>query len=123
GRLLYPDLNCVQYESPSINWTANSVAHNTLVVDRGKTANAPFSYRHEFTPEVKFLATTASCYPGVLETRALALTREYLLDLFWAESELTHIYDWVLRSEEHTSELQSRGHLVCRLLLEKKKKK
>src|SRR5690625_2285035 len=27
------------------------------------------------------------------------------------------------RSEEHTSELQSRGHLVCRLLLEKKKNK
>src|SRR5690625_105901 len=31
--------------------------------------------------------------------------------------------NWVARSEEHTSELQSRGHLVCRLLLEKKKKK
>src|SRR5690625_7050408 len=31
-----------------------------------------------------------------------------------------HLPD-VLRSEEHTSELQSRGHLVCRLLLEKKK--
>src|SRR5690554_4267003 len=29
----------------------------------------------------------------------------------------------VSRSEEHTSELQSRPHLVCRLLLEKKKKK
>src|SRR5439155_23377305 len=28
-----------------------------------------------------------------------------------------------VRSEEHTSELQSRGHLVCRLLLEKKKEK
>src|SRR5207253_7476862 len=28
-----------------------------------------------------------------------------------------------LRSEEHTSELQSRGHLVCRLLLEKKKER
>src|SRR5439155_24498693 len=28
----------------------------------------------------------------------------------------------IRRSEEHTSELQSRGHLVCRLLLEKKKK-
>src|SRR5690625_6326727 len=27
------------------------------------------------------------------------------------------------RSEEHTSELQSRGHLVCRLLLEKKQRK
>src|SRR5439155_25869541 len=30
--------------------------------------------------------------------------------------------DGAARSEEHTSELQSRGHLVCRLLLEKKKK-
>ena len=98
GRLLYPDLNCIQYEPPSINWTASSVAHNTLVVDRGKTANAPFTYRHEFTPEVKFLATTASCYPGVLQTRALALTREYLLDLFWADSELPHTYDWVLHA-------------------------
>src|SRR5687768_18041439 len=29
----------------------------------------------------------------------------------------------LFRSEEHTSELQSRLHLVCRLLLEKKKKK
>src|SRR3989442_7988193 len=29
---------------------------------------------------------------------------------------------WKSRSEEHTSELQSRPHLVCRLLLEKKKK-
>src|SRR5437870_9282625 len=30
------------------------------------------------------------------------------------------LFHWA-RSEEHTSELQSRGHLVCRLLLEKKK--
>ena len=29
----------------------------------------------------------------------------------------------ILRSEEHTSELQSRRNLVCRLLLEKKKKR
>src|SRR6266508_2948727 len=29
---------------------------------------------------------------------------------------------FALRSEEHTSELQSRGHLVCRLLLEKKQR-
>src|SRR2546429_4944450 len=35
----------------------------------------------------------------------------------WVEWETR---DW--RSEEHTSELQSRLHLVCRLLLEKKKK-
>src|SRR5206468_11034208 len=31
--------------------------------------------------------------------------------------------DFLKRSEEHTSELQSRSDLVCRLLLEKKKKK
>src|SRR2546425_8741384 len=30
--------------------------------------------------------------------------------------------DWKVRSEEHTSELQSLAYLVCRLLLEKKKK-
>src|SRR5690554_7480216 len=30
--------------------------------------------------------------------------------------------NFIVRSEEHTSELQSRPHLVCRLLLEKKKK-
>src|SRR5690554_7008378 len=33
-----------------------------------------------------------------------------------------YLDDELLRSEEHTSELQSRPHLVCRLLLEKKKK-
>src|SRR5437870_10294302 len=36
---------------------------------------------------------------------------------------LHSLTDVTLRSEEHTSELQSRGHLVCRLLLEKKKTK
>src|SRR2546422_7299531 len=34
-----------------------------------------------------------------------------------------NVLDRDVRSEEHTSELQSRLHLVCRLLLEKKKKK
>src|SRR3712207_8955282 len=33
-----------------------------------------------------------------------------------------HVYYKAPRSEEHTSELQSRQYLVCRLLLEKKKK-
>src|SRR5947199_5217128 len=33
------------------------------------------------------------------------------------------ILERIVRSEEHTSELQSLRHLVCRLLLEKKKKK
>src|SRR5690625_7078788 len=40
-----------------------------------------------------------------------------------AEEYDIEIKDVKERSEEHTSELQSRGHLVCRLLLEKKKNK
>src|SRR2546421_7713203 len=40
------------------------------------------------------------------------------------DPEVTHFHaSRHLRSEEHTSELQSRSDLVCRLLLEKKKKK
>src|SRR2546429_3349182 len=42
----------------------------------------------------------------------------------WAASNKTNVRaKWLMhaRSEEHTSELQSRLHLVCRLLLEKKK--
>src|SRR5439155_8097500 len=48
----------------------------------------------------------------------------------WPNSNLTNlaaqlkmpmvVFGRKMRSEEHTSELQSRGHLVCRLLLEKK---
>src|SRR6266508_5660365 len=50
----------------------------------------------------------------------------------WAKPTWGVWWDWdprltttavLVRSEEHTSEFQSRGHLVCRLLLEKKKKK
>src|SRR5690625_5746956 len=63
-----------------------------------------------------------------------AAVREVAAEVFWPQrplgeclaalTALIHTeftYD-SQRSEEHTSELQSRGHLVCRLLLEKKKK-
>src|SRR5258708_19729782 len=40
----------------------------------------------------------------------------------WNEK-MVHCASGTCRSEEHTSELQSPDHLVCRLLLEKKKKK
>src|SRR2546422_3646832 len=46
-------------------------------------------------------------------------TTHYIL----AEDRNFHSAGVKVRSEEHTSELQSRLHLVCRLLLEKKKKK
>ena len=40
---------------------------------------------------------------------------------FFCSISVLHDGRWVSRSEEHTSELQSPDHLVCRLLLEKKK--
>src|SRR5690625_5786842 len=51
-----------------------------------------------------------------------------MLIVIWTMAEFGLLLDLFVRrtqprSEEHTSELQSRGHLVCRLLLEKKKKK
>src|SRR2546427_8383621 len=55
--------------------------------------------------------------PGVRHPDLLATTRVRSATSRCA-SGLTRIY---LRSEEHTSELQSQSNLVCRLLLEKKK--
>src|SRR4030042_1021252 len=46
-----------------------------------------------------------------------------LLATRWIISKTRRMRPEVPRSEEHTSELQSRLHLVCRLLLEKKKNK
>src|SRR5690554_7647214 len=46
---------------------------------------------------------------------------KYISGINHSESPMSHAHPPRLRSEEHTSELQSRPHLVCRLLLEKKK--
>src|SRR5690625_790403 len=46
-----------------------------------------------------------------LHEQLTRLTENYPCDIFVGQSDV--------QSEEHTSELQSRGHLVCRLLLEK----
>ena len=100
GRLFYPDYNNIQYENPSVGWTRNSIAHNTMLVDESETKNAePTGVRFESTPDIKFLATSASgVFDGVNQTRALLLTQDYLLDLFHAASNVPHTYDYVLHS-------------------------
>src|SRR3712207_7498893 len=63
--------------------------------------------------------------PNVEVARVLARRAQEVLDVDRAEDVVeVFLVDWVarVRSEEHTSELQSRQYLVCRLLLEKKKK-
>src|SRR5690554_7389948 len=50
----------------------------------------------------------------------LLVSGVYLILPFWNALAYMPMLQIKLRSEEHTSELQSRPHLVCRLLLEKK---
>src|SRR2546430_13396649 len=59
--------------------------------------------------------------PPVLDGGTLARGRRECQDR--SRQELSQYSCRVSRSEEHTSELQSQSNLVCRLLLEKKKKK
>src|SRR5690625_5728165 len=67
-------------------------------------------------PVVQFLGSTAWSRRG---PRRNSSTKSQMLD----SSGISTRSPTRPRSEEHTSELQSRGHIVCRLLLEKKKKK
>src|SRR2546425_9543454 len=55
--------------------------------------------------------------------RRYGLAEEKLSHLDESKPSLFERFDAETRSEEHTSELQSLAYLVCRLLLEKKKKK
>src|SRR5690554_6560064 len=60
---------------------------------------------------------------GAMHTDAKAFEAKLAIDNGADEVDMVINLGLIKRSEEHTSELQSRPHLVCRLLLEKKKKK
>jgi hypothetical protein len=100
GRLLYPDLNVIQYEPSYLNWTHEGIAHNTLLVDHQSPAHGPFTTRHDFDEDVKHFAIAGTAYPGVRQTRALLLTKQYLADFFQAadteDPPRPHVFDWVL---------------------------
>src|SRR3712207_7509508 len=79
-----------------------------------------FPYTTLFRSHLPAVAVGAVIHPAppqLLEARPL---RQLVVDAR-GEQDLARPHDRpVLRSEEHTSELQSRQYLVCRLLLEKK---
>src|SRR5690554_7527465 len=65
---------------------------------------------------VPFRLSSVKSIPRVVKI----FSTSFLIDAIFSSSVLSKAS--ALRSEEHTSELQSRPHLVCRLLPEKKKK-
>src|SRR5690625_6846271 len=74
-----------------------------------------------------YLALKNSTAGGPSSDELFGLGLVFLMTMLLLVSSLTSVYAMYhmrngdyKRSEEHTSELQSRGHLVCRLLLEKK---
>src|SRR3712207_7753363 len=89
-----------------------------------------FPYTTLFRSSVEFMHTATLLHDDVVdesETRR----GKHTARLVWGNQESVLVGDFLLgqafrmmveRSEEHTSELQSRQYLVCRLLLEKKNK-
>src|SRR5258708_15315031 len=79
-----------------------------------------FRSRHEFAHQLDGDAALAALmqidlFQLVLDLAGIAASEQH--------KKIKRVLVKLQRSEEHTSELQSPDHLVCRLLLEKKKKK
>src|SRR5690625_6360127 len=77
-----------------------------------KDNNKPFSKEAAYAKLFATETATRSANEAIQIHGGYGYMREYEVERFLRDAK---------RSEEHTSELQSRGHLVCRLLLEKKK--
>src|SRR5690606_40743192 len=103
------------------NYTANTAIytlslHDALPIYAKNKIGIMYSIRGDFDLAVAYLnksigkANEIKYVKGIMEA-AYSLTRVYM-----------QMRELKKRSEEHTSELQSRENLVCRLLLEKKKK-
>jgi hypothetical protein len=100
GRLIYPFHSGFRNEWRPLSSTVTSASHNTMIVDEADTGPADSYIRSDFTPEVKFLSTSASqVFSHVDQTRGLMLTNEYLLDLFHASSKTPRTFDYLLHSE------------------------
>jgi hypothetical protein len=98
GRLLYPDLNVIQYEPRWLNWTAEGIAHSTPLIDNESPSPGKQATRHDFTPEVKFFAIEGSAFERSVQERALLLTDNYLVDFFRAADTggRERTFDWVV---------------------------
>src|SRR5690625_6496897 len=83
----------------------------TVVIRRGLVASSPSFRRNQDTCMSSVLVDPHHSAPHTSRIRSSRVTT--------LPDSRTSTVSRSYRSEEHTSELQSRGHLVCRLLLEK----
>src|SRR5439155_25392710 len=83
--------------------------------------SAHHPYLHSFPTRRSSDLGVISVLRAVVAHSANRLAHQFVIIHVCGRGDLSGYHDRTRRSEEHTSELQSRGHLVCRLLLEKKK--
>src|SRR2546427_1020430 len=96
-----------------------------------KTVKSIQRHLHEFLNELTggqlFEPVTAGAWTHarakLKHTAFIELNQSTVLPSVYGPEQEPKLRRWRGRSEEHTSELQSQSNLVCRLLLEKKKKK
>src|SRR5439155_18186408 len=91
-----------------------ALRHQLLVLQRSSR-----SHRLRLSPADRFLWVWLARLWSGWRLALLIVKPETVIA--WHRKGFRLYWKWK-RSEEHTSELQSRGHLVCRLLLEKKKR-
>src|SRR5690625_3233145 len=96
-----------------------SVSHTTRAIRPGEVdgVNYHFVSREEFDT---MLSEGAFLEHAQVFNNLYGTSRNWVMETLNTGLDVILEIDWQGRSEEHTSELQSRGHLVCRLLLEKK---
>ena len=91
------------YSGVDPGYSNSARSHCTVIVDFAEPKTiGRCDVRHDFTPQVKFVAVRAKgIYDGVDQTRALFLTREYLLDVFHLESDRPRHYQWIMQTFGH----------------------
>src|SRR5690625_6293334 len=91
---------------------------------RLRSERFPGAVRRSWLPLASRTWATPSCWrargPRPDRRSAVSSIRSMIVSDFERMDDTADLLSGLGRSEEHTSELQSRGHLVCRLLLEKK---
>src|SRR5690625_6240333 len=76
---------------------------------------------HWFNPKALLAKPRARGWIHLIATPLVLMAAMFAITVPETFTQRLSVAVFGVRSEEHTSELQSRGHLVCRLLLEKKK--